>query len=168
MVVSTRAAADYYNGNLMMARKWYIAIIVVVIAAMVALVLHVADFVIDDHHSEVAQTEIESDTIIAEYNGNNVCEVLVELGSVKTSSITSKSIRVVNSSSAPLVLVDHTTLCRCMDLQYSRESIGVGEYEDITLTFDSRGEWGNVGNYMEIITSVENTPIVLWIDAYVE
>jgi hypothetical protein len=33
------------------------------------------------------------------------------------------------------------------------------------LTFDSRGEWGVVGNYIEVATSNDSAPIVIWISA---
>jgi hypothetical protein len=54
-----------------------------------------------------------------------------------------------------------------MWLEYSREPISEGTYTDVELTFDSRGEWGTVGNYMEITTS-SSRPIVLWIGAEIE
>lgn len=150
-----------------MSRKWYISIAAVVaILIVVASVLRIVDSEIDNRARKAAeQTEESFSGIVAEYRGESVCEVLVELGEVISSSTVSKNIRIINNSTTPLVLIDYSTLCRCMWLEYSREPIAVGESRDMELVFDSRGEWGTVGNYIEITTSVDGAPIVLWIDA---
>ena len=67
-----------------------------------------------------------------------------------------------------MVLVDYSTQCRCMWLEFDRSPIAEGDSRDIELYFDSRGEWGSVGNYMEITTSRDDAPVVLWISAEVE
>lgn len=153
-----------------MRRRWLIALATIIVIATVALALRIADSESDNQR----RTEIEScpmrcddPDIVAEV-GDDLCEVLVEFGSVPRSSTTTKTIRVVNKGSTPLVLLDFSTQCRCMWLDLSDKSIDCGDYCDITLSFDSRGEWGSVGNYMEVITSRDNAPIVLWIAADVE
>jgi hypothetical protein len=55
-----------------------------------------------------------------------------------------------------------------MWLEFNRDVVAENESIDIVLSFDSRGEWGSVGNYMEIATSCDAAPIVLWIGAEVE
>ena len=134
-----------------------------VLAAVVALVLRNVDSVAEANEQSIA----EFGGIEAVYDGNVVCEVLVDMGAVLPSTTVTKTIRITNCSTTPLVLVDYSTQCRCMWLEYSREPIAVGDYRDIELVFDSRGEWGSVGNYMEITTSGEH-PIVLWIGAEIE
>ena len=153
-----------------MKRRWLIALVTIIVIATVALALRIADSESDNQR----RTEIEScamrcddPDIVAEVD-DDLCEVLVEFGSVPRSSTTTKTIRVVNKGSTPLVLLDFSTQCRCMWLDLSDKSIDCGDYCDITLSFDSRGEWGSVGNYMEVITSRDNAPIVLWIAAEVE
>lgn len=153
-----------------MKRRWLIALATIIVIATVALALRIADSESDNQR----RTEIEScamrcddPDIVAEVD-DDLCEVLVEFGSVPRSSTTTKTIRVVNKGSTPLVLLDFSTQCRCMWLDLSDKSIDCGDYCDITLSFDSRGEWGSVGNYMELITSRDNAPIVLWIAAEVE
>lgn len=153
-----------------MKRRWLIALATILVIATVALALRIADSESDNQR----RTEIEScamrcddPDIVAEVD-DDLCEVLVEFGSVPRSSTTTKTIRVVNKGSTPLVLLDFSTQCRCMWLDLSDKSIDCGDYCDITLSFDSRGEWGSVGNYMEVITSRDNAPIVLWIAAEVE
>ena len=153
-----------------MRRRWLIALATIIVIATVALALRIAD----SESNNQRRTEIEScamrcddPDIVAEV-GDDLCEVLVEFGSVPRSSTTTKTIRVVNKGSTPLVLLDFSTQCRCMWLDLSDKSIDCGDYCNITLSFDSRGEWGSVGNYMEVITSRDNAPIVLWIAAEVE
>lgn len=153
-----------------MKRRWLIALATIIVIATVALALRIADSESDNQR----RTEVESyamrcddPDIVAEVD-DDLCEVLVEFGSVPRSSTTTKTIRVVNKGSTPLVLLDFSTQCRCMWLDLSDKSIDCGDYCNITLSFDSRGEWGSVGNYMEVITSRDNAPIVLWIAAEVE
>lgn len=150
-----------------MRRKWYIAIACAVAVALVALVLRIITSETDNTEN-VATTDVAFTGLSVEYSGDNVCEVLVELGSVYRSSTISKSVRIINCSATPLVLVDYSTQCRCMWLEIDRTPIAQGDYKDIELIFDSRGEWGSVGNYMEITTSTEGAPIVLWIAAEIE
>lgn len=147
-----------------MRRVWVKSVAaVMVLAAVVALVLRNVDSVAEANEQSIA----EFGGIVAEYDGGAVCEVLVDMGVVLPSTTVTKTIRITNCSTTPLVLVDYSTQCRCMWLEYSREPIAENEYRDIELVFDSRGEWGSVGNYMEITTSGEH-PIVLWIGAEIE
>lgn len=147
-----------------MRRVWVkIIATAMVLAAVVALVLRNMHSVAEANEQSIA----EFGGIEAEYDGGAVCEVLVDMGAVLPSTTVTKTIRITNCSTTPLVLVDYSTQCRCMWLEYSREPIAENEYRDIELVFDSRGEWGSVGNYMEITTSGEH-PIVLWIGAEIE
>lgn len=148
-----------------MRRVWAIVAVVVALLSIVALVL-----ICNTNHKESLEQapEVEYNGIVAEYNGEGVCEVLVDMGYVKASSTTITNIRIINRSSAPLVLLDYSTQCRCMWLDLNREPIAPGDKCDIELYFDSRGEWGSVGNFMEITTSNEASPVVLWIGAEVE
>lgn len=147
-----------------MRRVWVKSVAaVMVLAAVVALVLRNVDSVAEANEQSI----VEFGGVEAVYDGGAVCEVLVDMGAVLPSTTVTKTIRITNCSTAPLVLVDYSTQCRCMWLEYSREPIAENEYRDIELVFDSRGEWGSVGNYMEITTSGEH-PIVLWIGAEIE
>lgn len=150
-----------------------VVIVATIIAALaiVALVLRIADSEHDNRRRadiEVQSTEQPTYSGLVAEAGDTACEVLVEFGRVPRSSTTTKAIRVINTGTTPLVLLDYSTQCRCMWLEYSREPIEAGSYSELELSFDSRGEWGSVGNYMEITTSREGTPIVLWIAAEVE
>lgn len=148
-----------------MRRRWSIIAAILLLAITVALVLRIIDS--ESDNSQRAQNIEEYNGIVAEV-GDELCEVLVDFESVPYASTMVKTIRIVNVGTTPLVLLDNTTQCRCMWLEYSREPIAVGESIDISLMFDSRGEWGSVGNYMEITTSRSEAPIVLWIAAEVQ
>ncbi len=153
-----------------MRRRWIIIAALVLIVATLALVLRIVDSESDNlrrAEEQQAQQKSEYSGIIAEV-ADGMCEVLVDLDSVAYGTTTVKNIRIVNVGTTPLVLLDNTTQCRCMWLEYSREPIAVGESIDINLMFDSRGEWGSVGNYMTITTSRDEASIVLWIAAEVQ
>lgn len=153
-----------------MRRRWLIAAAIVVLCAVVVLVLRI----VDSEYDNSRRTDAHTESCESEYNGiivevtQGVCEVLVEFGDVPRSATVVKSIRVVNGGKEPLLLLDYSTQCRCMWLDFERTAIAPGEHIDIELTFDSRGEWGSVGNYMEVTTSREATPMAFWIAAEVE
>lgn len=137
------------------------ALILQLLLAVVALILSlVAIFRSDEEES----AESGFTGLVAEYSGS-VCEVIVDMGYVAPSSLSTHTIRIVNASTTPLVPLDYTTQCRCMWLDFERQPIAVGESFDMVLTFDSRGEWGVVGNYIEVATSNDSAPIVIWISA---
>ena len=148
-----------------------ILVILAIIAPLLiglALVLCITEPNADNNTSE-AVSNIEKATsevgiIDIEYLGTDVCEIIVDFGNVPRSSTTTKKIRITNKSNNVLVFTDYSTQCRCMWLNFDREPIAVEDSIDITLSFDSRGEWGSVGNYMEITTS-QDKPIVVWIGA---
>jgi hypothetical protein len=138
------------------------ALILQLLLAAVALILSLVAISRSDREEESAGSSFTG--LVAEYNGG-VCEVIVDMGYVAPSSLSTHTIRIVNASTTPLVPLDYTSQCRCMWLDFERQPIAVGESFDMVLTFDSRGEWGEVGNYIEIATSNDSAPIVIWISA---
>ena len=134
--------------------------------AVISLLLNTASIFRSAKEKDAAESGYNG--LVAEYSGGEVCEVVVDLGYVKRSAVATETIRLTNCSDSPIVLLDYSTQCRCMWLEFEREPIAPNESADITLTFDSRGEWGSVGNYMEITTSSDSAPIVLWIGAEIE
>ena len=138
------------------------ALILQLLLAAVALILSLVAIFRSDGEEESAESNFTG--LVAEYNGG-VCEVIVDMGYVAPSSLSTHTIRIVNASTAPLVPLDYTTQCRCMWLDFERQPIAVGESFDMVLIFDSRGEWGVVGNYIEVAISNDSAPIVIWISA---
>lgn len=145
-----------------------IAVIAVAVAAFAA--VRIIDSTADNRQraAEATATEERFQGIAAEIRGDSLCELLVDIGNVPYSATVVKSLRLTNATDSPLVLVDYSTQCRCMWLEFDRSPIAEGDSRDIELYFDSRGEWGSVGNYMEITTSRDDAPVVLWISAEVE
>ncbi len=149
-----------------MKRSKAIAIVAVVVAALgVAFAILCSP----KHNSESNTVESSPfNGITVEYYGKEYCEVIVDLGDVRRSATVEEYIRLTNRSDSPIVLLDYSTQCRCMWLDFDRTPIAPNESKDIVLTFDSRGEWGSVGNFMEITTSIDSAPIVIWIGAEIE
>ena len=144
-----------------MQKRWLVVIAIAIVAIGSALALLQRDNITTEEAASL-------NAITAEYHGAEYCEVIVDFGHVKSSTTVQKSIHLTNLSDSPIVLLDYSTQCRCMWLEFDRTPIAPNESSDITLTFDSRGEWGVVGNYMEITTSIGSAPIVLWIGAEIE
>lgn len=141
-------------------------LILALLLAVISLLLNISSILRSEPKEDVVKSDYTG--IVAEYSGCDICEVIVDLGSVMRSTVATETIRLVNQSDSPLLLLDYSTQCRCMWLDFERKPIAPKESIDIELTFDSRGEWGSVGNYMEIVTSTEDMPIVLWIGAEIE
>lgn len=153
-----------------MRRRVAIGIAVIVVAVTAFAAVRIIDSTSDNRQraTEATATEERFQGITAEIRGDSLCEVLVDIGNVPYSATVVKSLRLTNATDSPLVLVDYSTQCRCMWLEFDRSPIAEGDSRDIELYFDSRGEWGSVGNYMEITTSRDDAPVVLWISAEVE
>lgn len=116
------------------------------------------------------QTAADSGVVeeLAELVEGRTAEVMVDFGDVEPRSVVSKTISVVNTTDEPIVLLDFETTCRCTTLQFDSKPIAVGESRDIMLTFDSRGEWGGIGNFLSVETSNEECALVVWMSAYIE
>ena len=112
--------------------------------------------------------EPKIEELVAELSVGVTSEVLVDFGSVEPRSVVSRDIRIVNTTDEPIVLLDYDTTCRCTTLEFERKPIAAGEQTIAVLTFDSRGEWGNVGNFLSVTTSNEECAMVVWMSAYVE
>ena len=104
----------------------------------------------------------------AELHKDSVAEVLVDMGRVPASFTSTADIRLTNYTDTPISLLDYKATCRCVWLDMTKESIAPGEYTDIRFYFDSRGEWGSIGNYINITTSAEGSEVALWMCAEVE
>ena len=104
----------------------------------------------------------------AELAEGYTAEVIAEFGVVEARSVVEMPIRVKNNTDEPIVLLDYSTTCRCTTLALPRTAIEAGGESEVTLTFDSRGEWGGVGNFLEVETSNPECGFVVWMAAMVE
>jgi hypothetical protein len=117
---------------------------------------------IEEQGMEVAEV------LVAELTEGATSEVLADFGVVEPRSISSLDIRIVNTTDSPIVLLDYETTCRCTTLEFDRTPIAAGGEAVAVLTFDSRGEWGSVGNFLSIETSNEECAVVVWMSAHIE
>ena len=103
--------------------------------------------------------------LYGELKEGTVCEVLVEYDCVTYGKTVSHTIYIKNCTTTPIALLDYTTTCRCTWLELPRKAIAPNEEGEVTITFDSRGEWGSVGNYLSIETSNKECEVAIWMGA---
>jgi hypothetical protein len=144
--------------------------IVAVVALVAGAVLYFTVFAPNDDSctTENEGSERAYSGIEAEIKRDTVCEVLVDLGRVRCSDTVVKNIRLVNKTDAPIALLEYQTTCRCTWLTLPNTAIAPNDYADIELTFDSRGEFGSIGNFLSIETSDESVEVVVWMSADIE
>lgn len=99
---------------------------------------------------------------------DSVAEAIVDFGRVDGSELSSRTLRFTNSTDSPIVLLSYEATCRCVWLDMPRVPIGTGESADVILYFDSRGEWGSIGNYISVLCSDEDVNVAIWMSAEVE
>lgn len=104
----------------------------------------------------------------AEVCEGGVCEVLADFGEVERSALSHRIIRLENSTDEPLALLDYRATCKCVWLTLPTKAIPAGGYADVTITYDSRGEWGSVGNYISIESSNQSCKIAVWMAAEIQ
>ena len=113
-------------------------------------------------------TELPYQGIEATIRTDSTTEVLVEFGDVAYSALATKSIRLHNTTNTTLSLLDYKATCRCTWINLPKSPIPAGEYGEAEVIFDSRGERGSVGNYIDITTSDPRCHIGVWISAKVK
>lgn len=107
----------------------------------------------------------EPETLKATLTKGSVAEVMVDFGDVPYSKCVTKSIIIENDTDAPIVLLDYDTTCRCTWLTLPKTAIAPKKSAEVTITFDSRGEWGSVGNFLSIETANKSCKVAVWMSA---
>ena len=118
--------------------------------------------------AESGACETAPDVLKAELAEGYTAEVIAEFGVVEARSVVEMPILVKNTTNEPIVLLDYSTTCRCTALALPRTAIEAGGECEVVLSFDSRGEWGSVGNFLEVTTSNPECGFVVWMAAMVE
>lgn len=144
--------------------------ILIHVALLLALVLcHACGLRSKQDNATIEEQGMEvAEVLVAELTEGATSEVLADFGVVEPRSISSLDIRIVNTTDSPIVLLDYETTCRCTTLEFDRTPIAAGGETVAMLTFDSRGEWGSVGNFLSIETSNEECAVVVWMSAHIE
>ena len=148
-------------------RRIVIALVAVALLVVALFVFRVYDSESDNRRRE-EQAKIEYRGLRADIRRDSLSEVMVELGSVAYSTTAEKSIRFTNLTDAPIAFLDFTTTCKCTWLELPNKPIEVGESADVKVVFDSRGEYGSIGNYLSVKCSDERANIAIWVSAEVE
>ena len=118
--------------------------------------------------AESVECETAPEVLRAALAEGYTAEVIAEFGVVEARSVVDMPIRVKNNTDEPIVLLDYSTTCRCTTLALPRTAIEAGGECEVVLSFDSRGEWGSVGNFLEVTTSNPECGFVVWMAAMVE
>ena len=148
-------------------RRIVIALVAVALLVVALFVFRVYDSESDNRRRE-EQAKVEYRGLRADIRRDSLSEVMVEFGSVAYSTTAEKSIRFTNLTDSPIALLDFTTTCKCTWLKLPNKPIEVGESADVKVVFDSRGEYGSIGNYLSVKCSDESANIAIWVSAEVE
>lgn len=100
-------------------------------------------------------------------SGRRSCDTVV-MGAMHEGERVVRKIRFVNRTPEPLTLVDYRSSCGCTAISLPRHAIAPGESADADCSFDSRGEYGEQLNAVEIVTSDATATAVLLVEAEVK
>lgn len=90
------------------------------------------------------------------------------LGRLRHGERAVKEFSVKNTGNAPLVISKVDSDCGCIMTEYERSPLMPGEFRKLAVSFDSRGYRGYVIKKMEIFTSLDRKPRVIFIETEVE
>lgn len=147
-----------------MSRKWLVVAVVALLGTIIAVALSMRTASVDTNTTE-QHSELPYQGLSAEIRTDSVTELLVEFGDVPYSSVAVKQVRLKNTTDTPLALVDYRATCRCTWIELPQQAIAPNEWAEAEVKFDSRGEFGSVGNYIEVSTSDERCIIAVWMSA---
>ena len=66
----------------------------------------------------------------------------VRFGRLHSGEIAQLRLWLANETSGPVVIAKYGRSCGCTTLGYDNQPINAGDAQQVTLTFDARGEWG--------------------------
>ena len=116
----------------------------------------------------VVDGELPYQGIAATIRTDSITELLVEFEDVSYGATATQTIRLHNNGDAPLSLLSYKSTCRCTWVELPNKAIAPGDFGELELLFDSRGEYGSVGNYVDIATSDSRSRIGIWMSAKVK
>lgn len=73
-----------------------------------------------------------------------------------------------NRTEHPIVLSDYRRSCGCTTLEFDTQPIRTDEAQSVSLTFDSRGEWGWQLKTIDLLFVGTNRPFRLFVEAEIE
>ena len=92
----------------------------------------------------------------------------LDFGTMRQGEVISKSLRITNCDTKPMVLLRHVTSCGCVRVTYDRKPIAPTESGVINFEFDSKSLSGWQMKLMEFYLADKAIPIKIYIEAEVE
>ena len=92
----------------------------------------------------------------------------VRFGRLHTGEIAVVQLWIANQTKHPILLSDYRRSCGCTMLEFDTQPIRAGEAQCVSLTFDSRGEWGWQLKTVDLIVTGANRPLRLYVEAEIE
>ena len=87
----------------------------------------------------------------------------VRFGRLHSGEIAQLRLWLANETSGPVVIAKYGRSCGCTTLEYD-----AGDAQQVTLTFDARGEWGWQLKTLDVSFAGARSPLRLFIEAEVE
>ena len=92
----------------------------------------------------------------------------VRFGRLHSGEIAQLRLWLANETSGPVVIAKYGRSCGCTTLEFDSQPIAPGDAQQVTLTFDSRGEWGWQLKTLDIALAGGAKPLRLLVEADVE
>ena len=92
----------------------------------------------------------------------------LDFGKMRQGEIITKSIKITNLDSKPMVLLRHVTSCGCVKVLYDRKPIATNESSVIEFQLDSKSLSGWQMKLMEFYFADKATPMKIYLEAEVE
>ena len=92
----------------------------------------------------------------------------VRFGRLHSGEIAQLRLWLANETSGPVVIAKYGRSCGCTTLEYDNQPINAGDAQQVTLTFDARGEWGWQLKTLDVSFAGACSPLRLFIEAEVE
>ena len=92
----------------------------------------------------------------------------VRFGRLGSGEIAQLRLWLANDASRPVAVASYRRSCGCTTLEFDSQPIAPGDARQVTLTFDSRGEWGWQLKTLDIALAGGAKPLRLLVEADVE
>ena len=92
----------------------------------------------------------------------------VRFGRLHSGEIAQLRLWLANETSGPVVIAKYGRSCGCTTLEYDNQPINAGDAQQVTLTFDARGEWGWQLKTLDVSFAGARSPLRLFIEAEVK
>ena len=89
----------------------------------------------------------------------------MRFGRLGSGEIAQLRIWLANDASHPVAVASYRRSCGCTSLEFDSQPIAPGDARQVTLTFDSRGEWGWQLKTLDISLAGAQQPLRLLVEA---